>query len=123
MKNNMDHDSFNVISITDEMRENNNKYSLNKFDYDLHKEEDNVVEKIIRVKRFSVPNKGERWKIFEDNKIVMIIEGSKLSKNEKEFLYSIEGIQWLLSEYKQGIKSFNSLKKNMKARLLTSNSQ
>lgn len=116
MKNSMDHD-FNIISITDEMKENNNKYSLHKFEHDLHKEEDNIIEKVIRIKRFSAPNKGERWKIFEDNKIVMVIEGDKLSKNEKEFLYSIDGFQWLLLEYKKGIKSFNALKKSIKARL------
>ena len=99
------------------MRENNNKYSLHKFEYELHKEEDNVVEPVIRIKRFSGPNKGEKWKIFEDNKIIMIIEGSKLSKNEREFLYSVDGVQWLLSEYKKGIKSFSALKKAIKARL------
>jgi len=93
------------------------KYGLSKIDHDLYKEEDDKVEKVIRAKHFNLPNKGDRWKIFEDNKIVCIIEGNKLNKKEKDFLKSVEGITWLLAEAKSGIKSFHSLKKNLKNKL------
>ena len=86
------------------------KYNLSKFEFDLYNEESNVVEKIIRVKRFSMPNKGEKWKIFEDSKVMFVVEGSKLTNKERLFLRTVEGINFLLSQYKNGIKSFNSLK-------------
>jgi hypothetical protein len=47
----------------------------------------------------------------------MIIEGSKFSKKEREFLRSVDGISWLLSQAKAGIKSFNSLKTDLKKRI------
>lgn len=117
MKNNMDMDSFNIVSITEEMKENNTKYSLNRMDYDLHREENNTIEKVLRVKRFTVPNKGERWKVFEDNKIMFILEGSKLNNKEKEFLRTLEGFNFLLSQYKNGIKSLNALRTDLKKML------
>jgi hypothetical protein len=97
-----------------EFKDTNLKYSLNKFEYDLYHEEDDKSEKVIRVRRFNLPNKGERWKIFEDNKIVFIVEGIKLSKKEKEFLRTVDGINFLIKQYKTGIKSFNALRKELK---------
>jgi len=101
----------------DELKDSNLKYSLSKFEYDLYHEEDDVAEKVIRVKRVSMPNKGEKWKIFEDNKVMFVVEGSKLTKKEKDFLRTIDGVNFLISQYKQGIKSFNSLKNEIKKRL------
>jgi hypothetical protein len=120
MKNNSDDDSYHVVSITDEMKEKNTKYSLNKFEYDFHREENNTIEKIIRVKRFSVPNNGEKWKIFEDNKVMFILEGNKLNNKEKEYLKTVAGFNFLISQYKQGIKSFNALKSELKKIISTS---
>jgi len=93
------------------------KYSLSKFEYDLYHEEDDKAEKVIRVKRVSMPNKGEKWKIFEDNKVMFIVEGSKLNNKEKDFLRTIDGVNFLITQYKQGIKSFNSLKNEIKKKL------
>lgn len=85
-------------------------FKQSKFEYDLYHEEDDKVEKIIRVKRFNLPSKGERWKIFEDNKILFIVEGDKLSKKEKEYLRTADGFNFLIKQCKGGIKSFNALK-------------
>lgn len=104
-------------SITEDFKDQNLKYSLSKFEYDLYHEEDDTVEKVIRVKRVSLPNKEEKWKIYEDNKAILVIEGSKLTNKEKEFLRSVDGVNFLLSQYKQGIKSFNSLRIEMKKKL------
>src|SRR6266481_2954927 len=93
-------------TITEEVKDQNTKYNLSKFDYDLYHEEDDIAEKIIRVKRVSLPNKCERWKIFEDNHVVFTIEGTKLSKKEKEFLRTPDGFNFLISQYKVKIKSF-----------------
>lgn len=101
-------------TITEEVKDQNTKYNLNKFDYDLYHEEDDLTEKIIRVKRINLPNKCERWKIFEDTKVVFTIEGTKLSKKEKDFLRTPDGFNFLISQHKSGIKSFNSLRAVMK---------
>ncbi len=101
----------------EEFKDQNLKYNLSKFEYDLYHEEDDVVQKVIRVKRFSLPNKGERWKVFEDNKVLWTLEGTKLTKKEREFLRTVDGINWILSEYKNGIKSFNAFKQNLKKKI------
>jgi hypothetical protein len=86
----------------------NVKNVLSKFDYDLFNEEEDVVEKVVRVKRVSLPNKGERWKIIEDNKTVFVVEGSKISKKEREYLRGIDGFNFLIAQAKVGIKSLFS---------------
>lgn len=102
---------------SEDFKDTNVKYVLSKFEHDLYKEEDDVAEKVIRVKRFSLPNKGEKWKIFEDAKAVFIIEGTKLTNKEKDFLRTAEGLTFLITKYKDGIKSFNALKAEIKKTL------
>jgi len=92
-------------------------FKQSKFEYDLYHEEDDKIEKIVRVKRFNLPNKGERWKIFEDAKVMFIVEGEKLGKKEKEFLRTADGFNFLIKQYKIGIKSFNALKTAIKEKL------
>lgn len=106
-----------TVSITDEVKEQNTKYNLSKFDYDLYHEEDDISEKVVRIKRVSLPNKGERWKIMEDNKLVFTVEGTKLTNKEREFLRSIDGVNFLIAQAKSGIKSFNALKSEIKKRI------
>lgn len=105
------------FSTTEEFKDANTKYSLSKFEYDLYHEEDDKSEKVIRVKRVSMPNKGQKWKIFEDNKVMFVVEGTKLNKKEQEFLCTIDGVNFLIAQYKRGIKSFNSLKNEIKKKL------
>lgn len=106
-----------ITPVTEEFKDQNQKYNLSKFEFDLYHEEDDKVEKVIRVKRVSMPNKGEKWKIFEDNKVMFVLEGTKLTNKEKEFLHTVEGINFLISRYKAGIKSFNSLRTELKKKL------
>lgn len=101
----------------EEVKDTALKYNLSKFEYDLYHEEDDKSEKVIRVKRVSMPNKGEKWKIFEDNKVMFVLEGTKLTNKEKEFLRTVDGVNFLIAQYKQGIKSFNSLKNEIKKKL------
>jgi len=104
-------------SVIDEFKDQNLKYNLSKFEYDLYHEEDDTVEKVIRVKRISIPNKGEKWKIFDDNKLIFTVEGTKLTNKEKEFLRTVDGVNFLISQYKQGLKSINFLKIEMKKKI------
>lgn len=106
-----------IKPITEEIKDQNSKYNLSKFDFDLYHEEDDIINKIIRVKRISLPNKGERWKIMENNKVMLLIEGTKLTNKEKEFLRSVDGINFLMNLYKEGLSSFNALKKELKKKL------
>jgi hypothetical protein len=96
-------------------------HALSKFDFDLYHEEDDVALPVIRVKHIALPNKGERWKVFSDNKVLHVIEGQKLTKKQCEFLRSVEGISWLLSRAKAGIKSFNAFKGELKNKLVIQN--
>lgn len=111
---NKNNDNSGLTSITEEIKNENNKYNLSKFEFDLYDEESNKPHKVVRVKRFSSSNKVEKWKIFEDNKIMFIIDGDKLGNKEKSFLRTVDGINFLLTQYKSGIKSFNSLKNEIK---------
>lgn len=93
------------------------KHNMSKFEYDLYHEEDDIAEKIIRIKRITMPNKGEKWKLFEDNKVIFIIEGTKLNSKEKEFLRTVDGVNFLILQCKNGIKSFSALKLEIKKKL------
>ena len=99
----------------EEFRDQALKYGLSKFESDLYREEDDIALKSVRVKRFVMPNKDEKWKIFEDSKILFVLDGSKLTKKEKIFLRTVDGINFLLSIYKSGnLKTVSYLKKEMK---------
>lgn len=104
-------------SETTEYKDQGIKYVLSKFEYDLYHEEDNKIEKVIRVKRVSMPNKGEKWKILDDGKTAFVVEGTKLGKKEREFLRTVEGVNFLINQYKKGIRSFNALKNEIKKQL------
>lgn len=98
----------------EEFKDQSIKYVLSKFEHDLYHEEDDVTNPVIRVKRMSMPNKGEKWKVMNDNKIIFVIESPKMSKKEREFLQTVEGFNFILSQAKQGIKSLNSFKIELK---------
>lgn len=97
----------------EEFKDSNIKYVLSKFEFDLYHEEDNKPEPVIRVKRISV-GKTEKWKIFADTKVIFILEGIKLGNKEKEFLRTPDGFNFLIKQYKSGIKSFNAVKNEIK---------
>lgn len=103
--------------VSEEFKDPNLRGNLSKFEGDLYKEEDDKVEKVFRIKRVAVPNKGVKWKFFEDNKVVFTLEGLKLTNKEKDFLHTIEGVNFLLTQFKAGIGSFNFLKKEIKKKV------
>jgi hypothetical protein len=91
------------------------KFVTNKFDHDLFDETKHTVQKVLSIKRVSSPNHGERWKIIEDSKIIFIVDGNKLTKKEKEYLRTPEGVSFLLSYHKKnGINNINLLKAEIK---------
>jgi hypothetical protein len=114
---NVDKESSSVLSGETEVKSDSGsvKFILSKFEYDLYHEEDDIPLPIIRVKHFGSPSRGaERWKVFADNKLVLTVEGSKFNKQERAFLRGLDGINFLISCYKLGIKSFSAIKKEIK---------
>ena len=108
---------INQEGSSEEFKDQSIKHPLSKFEYDLYHEEEDVAMPVVRVKRVSMPNKGEKWKIIEDGKVMLIVEGPKLNNKEREFLRTIEGVTFLIESYKRGIGSFNALKKEIKKKL------
>lgn len=106
--------SDSITPITEELKEHSSKLTLSKFDYDLYHEEDDIAQKVIRVKSVSMPAKGIKWKVMEDNKLIFTIESTKVSKKEKEFLQSVDGFNFILKQAKNNIKSLNSFKIELK---------
>jgi hypothetical protein len=105
-------------TISDDFREQNIKYTLSKKDDDLYREENDIVGGVLRVKWVGLPNHGDRWKILnEQSKTLFVIEGSKLSKKERLFLRSIDGFNFLIAQFKGGLRSFNALKMAIKQKL------
>lgn len=103
--------------MPEEFKDQNLKHNFSKFEYDLYHDEDNVILPIIRVKYINLLNGVERWKIFKDSVVVWVIEGNKLTNKEKEFLRSLNGANFLIAQYKEGICSFNHLKTEIKKRI------
>jgi len=104
-----------LYTTTDEVKKNNNRFTLSKFESDLFDEEkEKIIEPITRVKRFALPNDGENWKIYHNNDVVFIIEGLKLTKKERSFLRSERGVFMLLSEFKKEVKALSFIKKKIK---------
>ena len=90
------------------------KLNLSKIDHDLYKDEENKINQILRVKRTGNPNKGEKWRIYEDTKVLFTLDSSKLTKKECSFLRTPEGFNFLLSQFKLGQTAVSNIKKNMK---------
>lgn len=93
------------------------RHPLNNIDQELYKEEDDVALTMVRIKRISLPNKGENWKIFVDQKNVELIEGAKLSGKERDYLRSVDGIRFIMAYYKSGWRSLNNFRALLKDKL------
>jgi len=88
-----------------------------KLDSELFDEENNVVHKLINVRRVELPQSGEDWEILEDNKVMFTVKGVKLTKKQKLFLRSVEGISSLMQLYKEGQINMNKIKNKINSLL------
>jgi len=93
------------------------KHTFSKYEYDLYTEDQDIQFPIVRVKHTTLPGKIDRWRIFEDNKVVLVLDGNKFTKKERSYLYTIEGVSFIISQYKLGVKSLNGLKAALKKKL------
>jgi hypothetical protein len=83
------------------------KTNVNRFDYDLFDDKQNIVQDIFRVKRSSTPKKGERWKIIKNDEIILEFNSERFKNKECEYLRSVDGVNWLI---KQSKADFNEIK-------------
>jgi len=85
-----------------------------KIDNELFDDKSHVVHRLISVKRINLPNGGENWEISDDDKVVFTIPGVRMTKKEKNFLKTREGLETIIREYKNGIKSVAQIKAKLK---------
>ncbi len=71
-------------------------------------------KKLYRVK-LSLPRGSEKhkWKVYEDNSVVFVIDGRYLNKHQISYLLSPEGMNFILSSYKAGADNMNKFKKRL----------
>lgn len=82
---------------------------------DLFKEESYKANKVVNVKRiFSKKNQTEDWHILEDKKIILVLKGARFSNAEKSFFRTIEGMKFIIENYKQGINNIAKFKNKLK---------
>lgn len=74
-------------------------------------------ETLIGVKHLRLAKKKEDWVILENKKAVLRLKDYRLSKKEKEFLQTLEGLQFLIREYKNGARSVAQFKRLMADKL------
>lgn len=84
-----------------------------KTDNELFDDEEYVAQKIINVKRVNL-KKGEDWEILEDSKVVLTMKGTRFTNLEKEFLRTVEGMKFIIAEYKIGTKTVVKFKEKLK---------
>ena len=95
----------------------NNNFHLAKSDDDLFHDESYIPYTLIRAKRVKSNKNGEYWQILEDGKEVLKAMANRFSKKEREFLYTPEGMSFLVSSFKEGNKSVIKIKKLLKKKI------
>lgn len=105
---------YSNSTLTDQYKLTTSKTTFSKFEYDLYHDEDNVALPVVSIKRQALPNDEVRWRVYKDKNLFMTIEGNKLSKKERAFLGTIDGMNFLFSQFKAGVVNFQKLKSNLK---------
>lgn len=113
LEENMNEDDDEILAADPEAR--NIGFHLLKADNDLFDEKKNIKERLITIRHLRLAKKKEDWLILENNKVALRLKDYRLSKNEKNFLRSIEGFQFLIAQWKAGVKSVSGLKRQMVA--------
>lgn len=84
-------------------------------DNELFNEEDSsVVHPVINVKKIRLSKSGEDWEILVDGKVAISMKGTRFTSQERDFLRSVEGMKFLVAEYKKGKKSVVKIKEELR---------
>lgn len=79
----------------------------------FNEDEGNVIHPIINIKRIKT-SKIEDWQILVNGKISILLKGNRFTNAEKEYLRTVEGMKFLIAEYKNGTKSISKFKEELK---------
>ena len=90
------------------------KFNSLRVDNDLYDDEAHVIHKIIRVRHITLPKNGEDWEILENEQVSFVVKGVRLTKRERNILKTANGLNLLILEYKNGIKSVAKIKQKLK---------
>lgn len=111
-----DKKSEDTVSYSDNNQTKHFNAAL-KYDNEFYKEEDNIEQKSITVRRAKL-RKGEDWEILEDKNVMLILKGIRFSNKEKEYFRSVDGIKFIMDGYKNGwgtvVKFKSEVKKVLK---------
>lgn len=110
-------DETEDYNLSSDAKKNDRYSNLNilRIDNELFKDEDNVIHDIITVKHIFL-RKEEAWEIFSNEKLVLTLRGKSFTKNEKKFLSTPEGMNYIISSFKDGTKTGTKLIKKIKKR-------
>lgn len=89
-----------------------NKTVQTKQDFEYFIEESHICYPVLRIKRISKSDE-EKWKISLDSKICLVIDSTSLTEGECKFLRTSEGFNFLLEMFKSGVKTMQTIKKEM----------
>ncbi len=104
----------NYLEEEGNMTISTSKLSL-RVDNELFDEESHVVHRLIGAKLILLPNGGENWEISDNDEVVFVIPGVRLTKREKSVLKTVHGLNILMHEYKSGNKSVAKIKAKLRA--------
>jgi len=91
---------------------NLNKTIHSKQDYEYFIEESYIPHPLLHVKRITKTN-SEKWKISLDENNSLIIDGSLLTERECMFLRTVEGFDFLISIFKDGVKQLSTIRQKL----------
>lgn len=83
------------------------------FDYELYDDEKNIVYPVVRVKFISIKDK-EEWHILNDKEVICVMQATRFTKSERDFLHTADGMKFLIKEFKSGRKFVVDIKKSLK---------
>lgn len=105
-------DMYPVSAIGSDGKSINLRTDNELFDEEEYKKD---KKKFVQARCIFLPKKGiEDWEILVDGQSVLLMKGTRFTNAEKEFLRSVDGIQFLISSYKEGKKSVVKIKEELK---------
>jgi hypothetical protein len=90
-------------------------YNLKTID-ELYDEQKDIIFPMLRIKRVSRPKNNERWEIIENGVVLLSLKRSTITNIDAEFLYTVDGIKFLLERFKSGARTIGKLKESFQAR-------
>lgn len=83
---------------------------------EFFKEESHVKHDVISIKRQDKKNITS-WNIMLNKKPAFTLTSDKFSKKEQRYLGSVEGLGFMISSFRDGVKAVSEFKKRMKGKL------